>query len=230
MPRSFPARGRRLGAAGLALALICGCGALTPATAPHPRTYSLTGAPGAARVAPVSGVRTASTAPTLIVSPPHAAAGFDSHHIVYVRQANQFEYYAHNEWVDTPARMLAPLIVAAIESSGAFRAVVQTPSAVAGDMRLDTEVLRLQHEFLGQPSRVRFTLRAYLVDSATRRVLAAREFDETVPAASEDPYGGVAAANHAVQAVLGKLSAFCAEAARSGTFTAAAPTPAPSIP
>ena len=33
--------------------------------------------------------------------------------------------------------------------------------------------------------------------------------------ASDDPYGGVVAANPAVQIVLADLSAFCAEAARS---------------
>jgi len=82
-------------------------------------------------------------------------------------------------------------------------------------LRLDTEIIRLQHEFQTQPSRVRFTLRAYLVDDKTRRVLAWREFDAAVPAASEDPYGGVVAANRAVQTVLENLSAFCAEAARS---------------
>ena len=111
--------------------------------------------------------------------------------------------------------MLAPLLVAAIESTGAFRAVVLTPSAAAGDLRLDTEIVRLQHEFLTQPSRVRFTLRAHFVDDKTRRVLAWREFDTAVPAASEDPYGGVVAANRAVQTVLENLAVFCAEAARA---------------
>ena len=149
----------------------------------------------------------------MIVNPPPAAAGFDSQRIIYVREAHKLEYFAHSEWVDPPARMLAPLLVAAVESSGAFRAVVLTPSAAAGDLRLDTEIIRLQHEFLTQPSRVRFTLRAYLVDNKTRRVLAWREFDAVVPAASENPYGGVVAANRAVQTVLEDLSAFCAEAA-----------------
>jgi hypothetical protein len=60
---------------------------------------------------------------------------------------------------------------------------------------------------------VRFTLRAYIVDNTTRRVLAWREFDETFAAASEDPYGGVVAANRAVQSVLEQLASFCAEAA-----------------
>jgi cholesterol transport system auxiliary component len=206
-------RGWRLIAAALSLTLVCGCGALAPVLSPHPNFYSLSDARSTATPAPP---RAAVTAPTLIVSPPHAAAGFDSQRIMYLRQADQLEYFAHNEWIDTPARMLAPLIVAAVERSAAFRAVVQTPSPAAGEMRLDTEILRLQHEFLSAPSRVRFTLRAYLVENATRRVIASREFEAAVPAASENPYGGVVAANRAVQTVLEDLSAFCAEAARSG--------------
>ena len=162
------------------------------------------------------------TAPTLIVNPPHAATGFDSQRIIYVRKAHKLEYFAHNEWVDTPARMIAPLIVVAVENSGAFRAVVLTPSAAAGDLRLDAEIMRLQHDFGSEPSRVRFTLRAYIVDNTTRRVLASREFDETVAAVSEDPYGGVVAANRAVQTVLEQLADFCTEAARNWQPPAAA--------
>jgi cholesterol transport system auxiliary component len=155
------------------------------------------------------------TRPTLIVNPPHAAAGFDSPHIMYVREAHKLEYFAHNEWVDPPARMLAPLLVAAIDNTGAFRAVVLAPSVAAGDLRLDTEIIRLQQEFGTQPSRVRFTLRAYLVEDKSRRVLAWREFEAAVPAASENPYGGVVAANGAVQSVLDDLAAFCAGAVRA---------------
>jgi cholesterol transport system auxiliary component len=214
MNRLFFARLCLLCAASPLLTLAGGCGALRPAATPQSSFYSLDSARGAA-AAPAASLRPTApaAAPTLIINPPHAAAGFDSPRIIYVREAHKLEYYAHNEWVDTPARMLAPLIVAAVENSGTFRAVVLTPSAAAGDLRLDTEIIRLQHEFHTRPSRVRFTLRAYIVDNTTRRVLAWREFDETVPAASEDPYGGVVAANSAVQTVLENLSAFCAEAA-----------------
>jgi cholesterol transport system auxiliary component len=202
------ARSCRLFAAGLSLVAVCACSALHPAATPPPAFYSLE---GTRETAPVSAP---AAAPTLIINPPHAASGFDSPRIVYVREAHKLEYFAHSEWIDPPARMLAPLLVAAVENTGAFRAVVLTPSAAAGDLRLDTEIVRLQQEFQTQPSRVRFTLRAYLVDDKTRRVLAWREFDAAVPAASEDPYGGVVAANRAVQTVLENLSAFCAEAAR----------------
>jgi cholesterol transport system auxiliary component len=204
------ARPCRLGAACLLLTLAGGCGALFPTTTtPQPSFYSL----DSARVAAPTAAPAA--APTLIVNPPHAAAGFDSSRIIYVRETHKLEYFSRNEWVDTPARMLAPLIVAAVENSGTFRAVVLTPSAAAGDLRLDTEIVRLQHDFSSQPSRVRFTLRAYIVDNTTRRVLASREFDETVAAASKDPYGGVVAANRAVQNVLEHLASFCVKAAGS---------------
>jgi hypothetical protein len=85
-----------------------------------------------------------------------------------VRQPHLLEYYAQSEWVDTPARMLAPLIVSAIENTGAFRAVILTPSAATGELRLHTEIIRLQHDLSAQPGRVVFTLRAYLVDTTTR--------------------------------------------------------------
>ena len=87
------------------------------------------------------------------------------------------------------------------------------PIAAAGDLRLDTELLRLQQDFATQPSHVHFTLRAHLVDNATRRVLAWRVFDASVAAATDDPYGGVVAANRAVQTVLEQLAGFCATAA-----------------
>lgn len=203
----------RLVAAGLFLAAAGACGTLRPAATPHPAFYTLAGTPVAAPAA-VAAAAAAAT-PTLIVNVPRAAAGFDSPRIIYVRETHKLEYFAHSEWVDPPARMLAPLLVAALQNTGAFRAVVLTPSSAAGDLRLDTEIIRLQHEFQAQPSQVRFTLRAYLVDDKTRRVLAWREFDASAAAASEDPYGGVVAANQAVQSLIVSLAAFCAESARA---------------
>jgi phosphatidylserine/phosphatidylglycerophosphate/cardiolipin synthase-like enzyme len=111
------------------------------------------------------------------------------------------------------AQMLAPMIVAALQGSSAFRVVVLSPSTALGELRLDTEILRLQHDFSQQPSRVHFTLRAHLIDNKTRRVIRSQEFDASTPASSDDPYGGVVAANRVVQHVLVELAAFCSDAA-----------------
>ena len=204
----------RLAVTSLLLALLGACGILEASKETQPAFYSLAGARPETPVAPPAPAP-GSLAPTLIVNPPRAAAGFDSQRIIYIREPHQLEYFAHSEWIDTPARMITPSIVAALENTGAFRAVVRTPSAAAGDLRLDVEIVRLQHEFVASPSRVRFTLRAYLVDNDTRQVLAWREFDDAVAAPRADPYGGVMAANRAVQNVMQRLAGFCAETASS---------------
>ncbi len=208
----FSAPSIRSGTAFLVLLLVAGCGTLSPTSALHPSYYSLDSARTEPAAAPPTAALSA-TVPTLIVNSSHAASGFDSQRIIYVRDAHKLEYFSHSEWVDTPARMLAPLIVTAVERTGSFGAVVVTPSAATGELRLDTEIVRLQHEFGSQPSRVRFTLRTYVVDNTTRRVLASREFDESVAAANDTPVGGIVAANQAVQTVLERLAIFCSEAA-----------------
>ena len=191
-------------AAALGSVLTTGCsGLLSRATAP-PRTYTLDATLGVGATTPA-----VEAAPTLIITPTRAGPGFDSQHIVYERTAHQLEHFARSDWVDTPARMLAPLVVSAALSSGVFRAIGAATSGIAGDLRLDTEVLRLQQEFGDGPSRVRFGLRATLTDNATRQVISWREFEETVRSESEDPYGGVVAANQAVQLVMQQLAGFC---------------------
>lgn len=194
-----------------------GCSALRPKAERPPAFYALDGAPRAGPEATARPTALPAAGLTLIVSTPQAAAGFDGPHMVYLRQAHQLEHFAHSHWVDTPARMLAPLIAEALAPGTGIGTGIRTavPSATggAGELRLDTEIVRLQHDFSQQPSRVRFTLRATLMDNLTRRVLALHEFDETVMATTDDPYGGVIASNRAVQAVLQGLAGFCNQAA-----------------
>ena len=202
------------GTAMLLTLLASGCSGLLPKPVAPPSVYVLEGAretqaaPRAAASALASG-----SAPTLLLSATRSAPGYGSQHIVYVRVAHQLEHFAHSEWVDSPARMLEPLLVAALEQTGTFRAVGSATSAIVGELRLDTEVLRLQQEFGGGPSRVRFTLRASLTDNTTRQVISTREFDATAAADSDDPYGGVVAANRVVQQVLQQVASYCVEAA-----------------
>ena len=213
--------------------VLAGCGALSPSAVPRSAFYLLD-PPQAASVQTAAPV---TSAWTLLVNPPHAAAGFDSHRIIYVRHAHQLEYFSQGEWADPPARMLGTLLVSALAQAGAFRAVVLAPGSAAGDWRLDTEIIRLQHDFRTQPSHVLLSLRASLVDDRTRKVIASRDFDATVPSASEDAPGGVAAASQAARAVLDALALFCAEAVRAqlasnatASATATAPRRAPSTP
>ncbi len=145
----------------------------------------------------------------LAVALPHARPGFDTPQMVYLRQPHELEYFAVNRWADAPPHMLWPLLVQALEQSGGFRAIVQTPGVIPSDVRLDVELVRLQHDFRTKPSRLQLSLRAQLSDVRNKRVLAVKLFDEEQNAASDDAYGGVIAANEIVQRLLGQMVEFC---------------------
>lgn len=195
-----------------ALLTLSACSALRPTPTQAPTFYLLTGLHGPVDI-PVQS-KVVPPLPTLLVTPTRAASGFGSQRIMYVRDDQTLAFFAHSEWVDPPARMLGPLLVAALDHTGAFGPVVLTPAGVSGDLRLDTQIIRLQQNFQNTPSRVQFSLRAYLTDEKTRRVLAWREFSAEANTTSDNAQAGVTAANQVVQEVLAQLALFVASASR----------------
>lgn len=184
--------------------LLVGCGVLQDTNMESHRLYVLDAEPSIKTNQPKRNF-------VLAVSMPRAYPGFDTPRMAYLRQPYELEYFAVNQWVDVPSRMLEPLLVQTLEQTGSFRAIVRTPIVVSADLRLDTELIRLQQDFGTQPSRVQFTLRAQLIDLASKRIIAARVFDEAENVIRDDAYGGVIAANRAVQRVLAQLADFCIE-------------------
>lgn len=199
----------RIGIISVAWAALAGCGALQPVKQERLSTFALEARIVQKAVVPLH------DAPNLVVSPVRAWPGFDSSRMAYVRTPHELEYFAKNQWVDSPARMLTPLLIQAAESSGVFSAVVTPRSGVVAQLRLESEIVRLQQEFMETPSRVHFTLRVQLIDIVARKVLATQEFDAIENAPSEDPYGGVVASSRAVSRVLDEVRAFCAAQAKS---------------
>ena len=196
---------RWLRAPALVLSLsLAGCSSLLSPASPPPAVYAL-----AHPMRQTAARAIGSALPVLVVHVPQAAAGYGSARMIYTQQPSRLQAFARHEWVDTPARMLAPLLVAALEGGGRFSAVVLSPSAATGSLQLETQLLLLQQEFGTPPSRVRLVLRAQLIDSANRQVLATRAFEQSASSASEDAPGGVAAAQVAVSAVLADLAAWC---------------------
>lgn len=182
--------------------LLAGCTGLPAPKMESPHIYLIDAQPPA---------RTAQVKRDLVlaVALPRARPGFDTPQMAYLRQPHELEYFAANRWADTPPHMLWPLLVQALEQSGGFRAIVQTPGVIPPGVRLDVELVRLQHDFRARPSQIHLTLRAQLSDVRSKQVLAVKLFDEVQNAASDDPYGGVIATNQIVQRLLGQLVDFC---------------------
>lgn len=158
--------------------------------------------------------------PKVLVSLPEAWPAYGSPRIAYVKRPHEVNYYAYSEWADTPPRMLEPLLIRALESSGQFSGVLSASSSAVANLRLDTEIVSLHHEFYTNPSQGRAVIRAQLIDSATGRVLGTKTFHALTPAATEDPYGGVKAMSQSLRRVLDEIVVFCVGAARdAGALT-----------
>jgi cholesterol transport system auxiliary component len=134
--------------------------------------------------------------------------------MVYVKRPYELEYYASNQWADSPARMFTPLLVHVLNRSDVWRDVVLLPSSVPGEYRLDSYGFAMQQEFLQQPSRVRVTARAQLVDLKQSTIVGMQTFEAMEPAPSENAYGGVLAANRAVAALLDQIASWLRECVR----------------
>ena len=143
--------------------------------------------------------------PTLLLISPRAAPGYAGAGMAYMEEAHRIDYFAHHRWADSPARMLEPLLIHALETSGAFQAVVQAPTTARFELRLDTELLRLVQVFEPTESRIELEIRISLLDTEQQRVLVSDVLAVTEPATERTPYGGVIAANKAVVRLLEEL-------------------------
>lgn len=145
---------------------------------------------------------------TLLVSMPKAAPGFDTSALIYTRGGHEISHYRESRWVDTPARMLLPLLVLHLEATAKFKVLSAATSPIACELRLDTEIVRLQQEFMEEPSQVRLVLRAQLLNMKKRQVVATEVFEIEKDAPHENAKGGVSATNEAFKQVLKDLVKF----------------------
>lgn len=145
------------------------------------------------------------SASVLLVTQPKAQAGFDTARMVYLLRPYEVSYYAYNQWADTPARLLHRIMVENLDKTGLWSAVLQSPGTVPAQYRLDTDNLILEQQFFSRPSHVRLALRAQVVDTKKPAILASQYFEVLEVTSTDDPYGGVQAANKAAANLLTEL-------------------------
>lgn len=139
------------------------------------------------------------------------SVGYDARHMAYSMRPYERTFYAFSQWADTPPRLIQPLVVQTMEASGYFRAVIESSSSSPADVRLDLDLLVLQHEYDATWSQGRMVIRAQLNDLTTNGIMGTRIFEATAPAPMETPYGGVLALNVALETILAELVVWVAE-------------------
>lgn len=173
---------------------ISACGVL-PGKSSLPPTieYSLNAgfAPGPVGAAGAGKVESCVDAQVML---PRAAAGYNTPRMAYTLNQDSLNYYAYSRWVDTPAYMLQPLLVEALQRSGRFRTVVKSPSPVRTRFRLLTDDLVVVQRVEGKSNLVRIGLRLQLLDMQ-EGILTIDESIVIEKPTAANPKAGVAMAN-----------------------------------
>ena len=147
-----------------------------------------------------------SNLPRLLLGIPGAAPGFESSRMAYVQIPHEVNYFSKSQWVETPAKMLTPLLVQSLEARGMWQSVIAMPTSIRGDYRLDLTHVVLVQEFLRYPSQLRLGWRGQLIHLQDRQIIGTKMFTVEEEALSEDAYGGVLAAQQAVNKLLNDLN------------------------
>lgn len=192
----------------LVLITLVGCSVLKPPRVADVKTYVFE---PVIAPAPATPAQPAIDNAVIVVAEPRSQAGYATTRMAYMKRDYALDYFANSQWADTPARMLQPLLVAALEATGRYAAVLRAPAGIAGALRVDTEVVHVEQLFVTQPSRMRIALRVQVINPQRGQVLGTRLFDVNADAPTDDAYGGVRAANQMLAPLLKDVAAFCVE-------------------
>ncbi len=174
--------------------LLSAC-SLQPAVLPQENTYTLT-------TANQQKFTNKPTAKTLLINIPIANPAYHNAKKAYSMQPYQLRYYTYNRWVASPTDMLQSLMTESFRNSNYFHAVVTAPFAGSSTLRLDSQLLDFVQHFYGNSSEFQMALQITLTDNATAKILLSQSFQAHVKAPSNNPQGGVIAANQATQQIL----------------------------
>jgi len=150
---------------------------------------------------------------TLLVLVPEATPVYATTQMAYTTEAYQVAYFSQNEWAETPAQMIQPLIVTAMSSTRYFSEVLSPPHFGRHTFVLRSEILELKQDFTSEPAMLQLAMRFHLSREATNQVIATKELSVREPMRERNPHAGVVAANEAMAKVLRELASFIIEKA-----------------
>lgn len=145
---------------------------------------------------------------TLIINTPTAVPGFDTRKMIYTKKPYELNEFALNQWVAPPAEMLQPILVQKIRDTGQFHAIMSHAYESNRQFVLNTHLIELQQNFIKHPSQIQMSIQAELINADNNKVISTRTFSTIQTAPQNSPYGGVVAANKAVDIILNQITEF----------------------
>jgi len=146
-------------------------------------------------------------AATLLVLLPENSPAYDTARMAYSVKLYELAYFRDNEWAETPAQMIQPLLVQTLQRTGFFRAILTPPETARTSYVLRAKVLELVQDHTISPPVLRIALRLDLLGGSGRPI-AGRDIAVQETMREATPYAGVIAANHALAKVLRMAAQF----------------------
>ncbi len=122
--------------------------------------------------------------------------------------------YQYGVWTEPPGRRVVGLIEHALECSGAFDSVLRDAVPADSDIMLNVRLLDFYHDTSSRPGAVRIELTADL-STPERRSISSRKFTRTVEVRTFDARGAVEAFVKGLGEIVGELSSWAVEIART---------------
>ena len=148
---------------------------------------------------------------TLLVQQPDTRPVYNTKQIAYSLKPHQIAYYAQNQWAETPAQMLQPLLVQTLENTRHFRTIITPPYIGRYNYSLNTQIIEIQQDYTTTVPVMRLVVNVQIIRATTSQVVASKQFAIHIPIQQRSPYAGVMAANRATAILLNRIAEFCVE-------------------
>ena len=149
----------------------------------------------------------------LQVQEPYAGETLSAPKLLVMPTPAVYEVFPDARWRDPPPALVGTLLLRAFEQSGRIIGVDRAASGVNTDYVLSSELRDFQIELVAGEPRAKITLHARLLGFANNRIVAARTFEATAPAVTQDAASGAKAIESALGILLPQV--------RDWTFDAA---------
>ncbi|MFW5824667.1 MAG: ABC-type transport auxiliary lipoprotein family protein [Marinobacter sp.] len=144
--------------------------------------------------------------PALRINRPRASGLPGGKRIIVEKDPNERAAYGSVRWVTAAPELLQDHIVRALRADHRLGRVVSDASGSASEVTLSSSLQDFHEDRTGDQRRVRLYLQAQLVENGSRRPLATRDFEVSVPVDEDGIEASVAAFGRAADRLSGELA------------------------
>lgn len=144
----------------------------------------------------------------LMINAPTSRPIYNTSRIAYSTKPLEVSYFGQNEWAETPAQMLQPLLTQALQNTKHYQAIVTPPYTGPYDFALSTQIVQFETDYTVRPARFKLRANVNLNKANNGELIASKQIRIQVPLRRATPYDGILAANAAVTQLLRQATSF----------------------